>query len=126
MKKLIFTLVISLLLSSCILKHTDDYDNLGDNYYFLPDGRMSHIGFNTAKKGEDRSGTVLIEGKVVNYAFNNNFIIAKSIDAYTKEVNFWIINKKKSLKNNIEKYEDSILLYNEILKRNINLELNTN
>ena len=126
MKKLIFTLVISLLLSSCLLRHTDDYNNLGDNYYFLPDGRMSHIGFNNAKKGKNRSGTVLIEGKVVSYAFNKKFIIAKSVDAYTKDVNFWIINKKKSIKNNIVRYKDSISLYNEISKRNIKLKLNTN
>lgn len=114
-------LVISLF-TSCVFRHTDDLSDLGGNYYFLPDGRMSTIGYNTANEGENRSGITLVEPKVVEYAFNDKVIIAKSIDVYDKKVKFWIIDKDKALHNNVEEF-DSISFYNELSKRNIKLKL---
>ena len=120
---LLMVLVVAVLFSSCVFRHTDDLSDLGGNYYFLPDGRMSTIGYNTAKEGENRSGITLVEPKVVDYAFDEKIIIAKSIDVYDEKTKFWIINKDKDLKNNVEQF-DSISFYNEISKRNIKLKLN--
>src|SRR5690554_2617670 len=118
---LLMILVISLF-TSCVFRHTDDLSDFGGNYYFLPDGRMSTIGYNTANEGENRSGITLVEPKVVEYAFNDKVIIAKSIDVYDKKVKFWIIDKDKALHNNVEEF-DSISFYNELSKRNIKLKL---
>lgn len=111
-----------ILFGSCILRHTDDLTYLGGKYCFVPDGRSSVIGYNTAEKDENMSLYVLTDPKVVNYAYDNDYIIAKSISPYDKSVNFWIIDKTKKVEQNVVKY-DSIGFYEELLKSKIKLNL---
>ncbi len=122
MKSIISFLLVIFLFNSCVFRHTDDTVDLGNNYYFLADGRMSTIGFNTANEGENRSGITLVEPKVVKYNFNDKYIIAKTIGVYDNEAKYWIIDKDLA---DIKAPEnlDSISFYNKLLNKKIDLEL---
>lgn len=122
MKKVVILSLSIIMFSSCILRHTDDLTYLGEKYCFVPDGRSSVIGYNTAEKSENMSLYKLTDPKVVNYAYNDIYIIAKSVSPYDKSVNFWIIDKTKKVRENVTKY-DSIAFYDELIKRKINLKL---
>lgn len=119
-----FTLLLILIFTfnSCVYRHTEDIIDLGSKYYFLPDGRMSTIGYNTAEEGENRSGIEMVEPKVVKYSFNNKYIIAKSVGALDKEVKYWIIDKGLT-KKNMPISLDSISFYEELLNKKIELNL---
>ena len=83
---------------------------------------MSNIGYNTAKEGENRSGTTMVEPKVVKYNFNEKYIIAKSIGVYENQVKYWIINKGLVQKK-MPRSLDSISFYSELLNKRIDLKL---
>jgi len=125
MKNILLLMILVALFSSCVLRHTDDVSDLGSNYYFLPDGKMSTICFNLGKEGEDRKGIELVDPKVIDYAFNENFIIAKSIGIYDKKASFWIIDKNQTIEENVSQY-DSIKFYQELVNKGIKLKLNAN
>lgn len=120
MKKYIcFGVIIFLLFTSCIYRHTDDSKDLGNNYYFLPDGKMSTIYYNLANRGEPKKGREIVTPKVVNYSFNENYIIAKTIGIYDKKKDYWLIAKNKSTKASPL---DSIKFYEELKSKGINLK----
>lgn len=119
MKKYIcFRVIIFLLFTSCIYRHTDDSKDLGNNYYFLPDGKMSTIYYNLANRGEPKKGREIITPKVVNYNFNDDYIIAKTIGIYDKKKDYWLIDKNKNKKASPL---DSIQFYRVLSAKNITL-----
>jgi len=83
---------------------------------------MSTICYNTAKEGENRKGIEMVEPKVVEYNFNDKYIIAKTIGVYKSKVKYWIIDKDLA-QSNMPKSLDSISFYTELLNKGINLKL---
>ncbi len=67
---------------SCIYNHTADSENLGSDYFYLGDGHESQIILGDEKMN---SGITIIPQEVVEYNFNQRYIIARSIDIVKKE-----------------------------------------
>lgn len=84
-------LVLFMMLTSCIFMHYDDSVNLGEGYYYVPDGDYSSI-VKSVRKEYDGIGEEIIPPKVIQYKYNENFIIAKSHDI--NAVRYWIIDKR--------------------------------
>ena len=88
---LVLVLNLSLLLS-CLYNHTAITENLGGNYFYLGDGRESTILFGDEKKN---MGVTIVPKEVIEYNFDERYIIAKSIDVGTKDL-YWIIDKARN------------------------------
>jgi hypothetical protein len=93
MKRIIF-ITVSLSLQSCVYDHTAIIEELGNNYYYMGDGRESQI---LLSRNEKRSvGQTIVSQEVTHYAFNSDYIIARNIqDRNSKEIKFWIVDKRK-------------------------------
>ena len=94
--KIISTISIILLMSSCVFKHYDDYVDLGDNFYYLIDGKSTTIYYNLSEDYNNRKGVQIVTPRVVNYSFNEDYIIAKSVSISNEneDYGYWLIAKK--------------------------------
>lgn len=94
-------------------------EKLGNGYYYIGAGNESQILYN--KSGNTSSGLIVTEPEILEYNYNEKFIIAKSRTIFGDTLKFWIIDK--TLEN--EKYisMDSIEFYKEIEKLKIDLKL---
>ena len=118
MKKILLV-AVALSLQSCLYDHTDNIEELGNNYYYMGDGRESQI---LLSRNEKRSGgQTIVPEEVTHYDFNSDYIIARNIkDRFNKEIKFWIIDKR--LRTQPDPL-DSIAFYNELQKLNLDLKL---
>jgi hypothetical protein len=118
MKK-IHLVAVALSLQSCVYDHTDNIEELGNNYYYMGDGRESQI---LLSKNEKRSGgQTIVPEEVTDYDFNSEYIIARNIqDRINKEIKFWIIDKRQGSQ---PVPLDSTEFYKEIQKLNLDLKL---
>lgn len=126
MKRIIFIFTI-ILIQSCVFIRMDDSIDLGNNYRFIQDSPKTII-FHQTEEYEG-VGIEVIPPVVLNYSFNEKYIIAK-----TQEVNnmtgkkiensfhYWIIDKEnKQVKIN----SMNLVTFENILNnKNIKLELN--
>ena len=126
MKTLKSLFILPILASSCILIHTDDSIDLGNNYRYIQDTPQVIVYHKTHEyKGV---GVNIVPPLVKSYAFNDRYIIAKSkeVDEMTgveKRTPFlyWLIDKTR---NGIEvEPMDSLAFYNKIIEQRIYLKL---
>lgn len=89
--KIVFYVILLLFLSACVYDHTAITEDLGKGYFYLGDGHESQILFNKNRKKNGSSGLIVTEAEVVEYNYDENYIIAKSLR--DKSELFWIINK---------------------------------
>jgi hypothetical protein len=96
----------------------DDSIDLGNKYRYIQDYPQVIIYHNTDKyKG---TGNEIISPIILEYNFNEEFIVAKTRDLETKDAIFWIINK---MEQKTEKFLDSLEFCTILKERNINLTL---
>ncbi len=84
-----------ILLTSCVYDHTDSIIELGNNYYFVADGNESEILLNISKSSGHKVGRIITGKEVVEYNFDEKYIIAKSINDGVEK--FWFIEKQIDL-----------------------------
>jgi hypothetical protein len=124
MKKLSLTLIVVLLLHSCIFIRQDDSIDLGNNYRYIQDAPQVVIHYS----GDKYSGVgkEVIPPKVLSYKFNDRYIIVKSqkVNEMTgskegQPILYWIIDKQ--IKKPLIKPMDSIEFYKTLKKQSIEL-----
>lgn len=117
--KRIILFAVALTLQSCLYDHTDNIQELGNNYYYMGDGNESQI---LLSRNEQRSvGTTIVPQEVTHYGFNEEYIIARNIqDRYNKEIKFWIIDKRQESQ---PVPLDSIEFNQELQRLNLDLKL---
>ncbi len=126
MKKLTIIFFIISFIQSCVFIRTDNSIDLGNNYRFIQDTPQTIIYHN-----DDEyigSGIEIVPPIVLEYEFNDRYIIAKSqeVDEITgrkkdKLNKYWIIDKK--MKGNSINPMDSISFYETLKTKNIGIDL---
>lgn len=126
--KFYFLYFSSIIFFSCIsnqpiYNHTDNIDILGEGYYYLGDSNESQILLDDNKNQTYKSGITIIPPEVIEYNFNNNFIIAKTLEVADnkKNYNYWIVDKRR--KNDSFKPFDSVSFFKEINNLHLNIKL---
>ena len=121
--KLYFFLVMVIVNFSCVNNSTDNIQELGSNYYYLGDANESQILINLKPKSKDKFGKTVISPEVVEYNFNDNYIIAKSIEVIDNKTidKFWLIDKRK--KNDSISPMDSIKFSHQLDSLKLNIKL---
>lgn len=116
-----YLLIILILATSCwhVGIHTDDSVDLGEGYYYLPDGKRSTILLNMSENGNPKIGQEIIPPNVILYNSSNEYIIALSVDRETSNRMYWIIDKKNKAESPIS--FDSLQFINYLEKNGINL-----
>jgi hypothetical protein len=118
MKRLIISLLLMWLFESCGYNHTDNIEDLGKGYYYLGDGSESQI-LQSLKPNNFSSGRTVVPAEVIEYNYNELFIIVKSVDHIKKTELYWIVNKHA--KDSVEPLD--LKAFDEKLKT-IKLDLN--
>lgn len=79
--------------SSCLYNDTAITEDLGNQYFYLGAANESQILLGDEKKN---IGITIIPQEVVEYNFDDRFIIAKNVTKTNniKNENFWIVDKK--------------------------------
>ena len=124
-----FIIILFTTIVSCIQKqetiynHTNEIEELGQNYYYLGDANESQILLNLRPKANKRVGQTIIPAEVIKYNFNQDFIIAKTMQSVDgkKSFEYWIVDKR--LKNDSLKASDSLTFFKEIEKVNLKLKI---
>ena len=90
-KNLLLVFVV-ICLSSCLGNDTAITEDLGDKYFYLGAGNESQILLGDERKN---IGITIIPQEVIEYNFDNRFIIAKSVAKLNNNVQeFWVVDKK--------------------------------
>lgn len=119
-------------LYSCVNKknvynHTAEIIELGDNFYYLADGRESQILLNLKPEAKSKFGKTIIPPEVIQYNYDDNFIIAQTIDREPMNgkqfYKYWIVEKKKKNQDLIISL-DSTSFYKNIDSLLIKIKLN--
>lgn len=76
-----------------VYNHTNNIEELGDDYYFLGDGNESQILLNLKPGAKSKMGKTIVPPEVIRYGFDNQYIIAESIDGKGEEYLYWLIRK---------------------------------
>ena len=118
MKKILLVL-ICLNLCSCVFRHMNIEEKLGNGYYYIGAGNESQILYN--KKGNTNSGLIVTGAEILEYNYNGKFIIAKSKTVIGDTLKFWIIDK--TIEYGDYKSLDSIEFYEKKEKLKIDLNL---
>ena len=105
-----------LLSISCIYNHTATTENLGSGYFYIGDGQESQILSGDEKKN---SGITIIPQEVIEYNFDNRYIIAKSIENRNLQ-QYWIVDKQS---HESVSPLDSLSFAKEIKRLKIDLKL---
>ncbi len=118
MRELSFT-VILLFLESCIFIRMDDSIDLGDHYRYIQDYPQTIVYY----KSDEYNGNGLnaVPPIVLDYSFNDNWVIARNIDMTDGKVRYWIIDKKKEREHT--EPLDSLTFYNALKDKSIGLKL---
>lgn len=122
--KLYFFLVMGIVNFSCVHNSTDNIEELGSNYYYLGDANESQILINLKPESNNKFGKTVIYPEVVEYNFNDNYIIAKSKEVIdNKRIDkFWLIDKRKKNDSIIPMDSIKFSLQLDSLKLNIKLK----
>ncbi|MBG9378419.1 hypothetical protein I5907_19435 [Panacibacter sp. DH6] len=91
--KNLLLLFVLICISSCLWNDTAITEDLGDKYFYLGAGNESQILSGDEKKN---IGITIIPQEVIEYNFDNRFIIAKSVAKRNSNnvQEFWIVDKK--------------------------------
>lgn len=120
MKKYLFlTLLISF--TSCIYNHTDNIEILGNRFYYLGDGNESQILYDPTENVDYKFGITVIPPEVIKYNFNDQYIIAKTLDSLDSKRNYWLVDKTKDFSSLMPL--DSINFYRKLDSLAITLKL---
>lgn len=115
---LIFSFFICLVMQSCYYQQNDDSNiDLGSGYQYIQESPES-ITKQITVDGKTINLTI-ISPKVVKYSFNDDYIIAKSVNYAGQNPRYWIIDKKKE--STSPEPLDSINFMIQIKIQNINL-----
>jgi len=115
------------------------YEDLGNGYYFI-DGQAPDIVYDSDISYNGSGGVNVIPYDVTSFAYNQDYIIARSERPILREVNFWIIDKSvkidfyhgidcfvedcdKILKSNVLGPMDSTSFFIQLKQLNIDLVL---
>lgn len=89
-------------LYSCVNKknvynHTAEIIELGNDFYYLGDGRESQILLNLKPEAKSKFGKTIIPPEVILYNHDDNFIIAQTLEKVKgkESVKYWIVEKVK-------------------------------
>lgn len=100
--------------------HYNDNEDLGNNFYFVRDGNFSSIMRSADGKYKGTTGYEIIPPLVVDYNFNDSYIIAKT-KGKKQSVKYWILDKAQHKREIPLEPLDSVNFYNKLLKENISL-----
>jgi hypothetical protein len=93
-KSFIYFMLLSFIFCiSCAINNEKNTYDLGNNFYYLADANESQILLNLKPNQRSKVGKTIIPEEVIEYNFNESFIIAKSIDHKNKTELYWIVNK---------------------------------
>jgi len=121
MKQFLFLSLIILFLSCAhYLKDSEISVDLGNRYRFINEYPYAII-YNINDEDKD-SGQIIVPPNVVNYSYDNKYIIAKRIDDIDKNkpIEYWIVDKEKKGENAFPLDWDGF--YNKINELGIKLE----
>ncbi len=93
--QILFCFIISCSNGPTVYNHENNIEELGDNYYFLGDGRESQILKNLKPGGKLRFGKTIVPAEVLRYNFDENYIISETKGNENGKFQYWVINKKK-------------------------------
>lgn len=118
-----FYVLLLILLSSCVFIRMDDSIDLGNKYRLIQDSPETIIKHSGDKY--EGIGETIVPPQVTDYAFNEIYIIAKSIDSYEYSKDqwkekYWIIDKRE-VKATIESM-DSISFFRQLKLLNLDLK----
>ncbi len=129
------TVLIIIIIIICFFSDGDEH--LGSGYYFYRDRKRECIILSDSLNYRG-SGSQVIPPLVINFAYDNNNIIAQSAwDMLGTNSKFWIIDKKNApnyrndytmtewdsaMWQNVSQYSDSASFYEALKTKNINLK----
>jgi hypothetical protein len=81
-----------------IYDHTAIIEQLGANYYYKGDGNESQILLNLNQENSSGFGKTIIPPEVVQYNFDSNYIIAKTLKSMDgeKSYRYWVVDKREA------------------------------
>jgi hypothetical protein len=113
----IYALII--LCTSCVFIHMDDSIDLGGRYRYLQDYPQSIIYHESSEY--EGIGTEVIPGLIKDYEFNKRYIIAKSKNLDSHDLEYWIIDKEQEF-TEIHPL-DSLTFFHSLINNKIELSL---
>jgi hypothetical protein len=94
MKKLLsFIFLVALTSCTGLYEQPENLIDLGDEYYFFKNGWESYIFLNESPPGEGKKGVTIVLPEIINYKYDNQFIVVKSRHYETNMVNYQIVDK---------------------------------
>jgi hypothetical protein len=113
---------LSCVRNQTVYNQTDNIEELGNNYYYLGDSNESQILLNLKPENKSKFGKTIIPPEVIEYNFNNDFIIAKTLEMIdnNKNYKYWIVDKQRN-KDSIEPL-DSINFFKALDNLNLNIK----
>ena len=94
MKKVLpFIFLVALTSCAGLFEQPENLIDLGNEYYYFKNGWESYIFLNESPPGEDKKGVTIVLPEIINYKFNNQFIVVKSRHYETKKINYQIVDK---------------------------------
>ena len=78
-----------------VYNHSAETIELGNGYYYLADGKESQILLNLKPESKSKFGKTIIPPEVIQYNYDDNFIIAQTLEKVNvKELlKYWIVEK---------------------------------
>ena len=127
---IIIVFIITLIALCCCANRVNPYNHtaviveLGKDFYYLGDGGESQILLNLKPEAKSKVGKTIIPPEVLQYNFNENFIIAQTVGKVSgKEVyKYWIVEKSKMNQDSITPL-DSINFYKNLDSLQIKIKL---
>lgn len=104
---------------SCVYNHEGNSQDLGNNFYYLADASESQILLNLKPNQTSKIGKTIVPEEVLEYNFNDSYIVAKNLNHQTKTQLFWIVNKQANLVESL----DSITFLKRLKELDIDLKL---
>ncbi|WP_281228761.1 hypothetical protein [Flavobacterium aquiphilum] len=108
---------------TAVYNHADNIEELGQNYYYLGDANESQILLNLKPEKTLKFGKTIIPPEVIEYGFDDNYIIAKTkelIDG-NKTFEYWIVDKRAN--NDSAKAMDSISFFKKTYDLDLKIKL---
>lgn len=126
---ILISLITSIALCRCVNRvkpynHTAAIVELGNDFYYLGDGGESQILLNLKPEATSKVGKTIIPPEVIQYNFNENFIIAQTIGKINskKVYHYWIVEKNK-INQELVTPLDSISFYRNLDSLQLKIKL---
>ena len=126
---ILVSVIISIVVYCCDNKvkpydHTAVIIELGNDFYYLGDGGESQILLNLKPDATFKAGKTVIPPEVIQYNYDENFIIAQTVEKIdSKEFyKYWIVEKNKVNQDSITAL-DSMSFYRNLESLQIKVKL---